>query len=128
MKNCECCKLNQTSAKHRVELEKTLCQSCYHQELIEKKLPMGKLLRQRPYKNPMKYVEVIAFGEFGVQWRGQDIPKLDSPYPDDYTAVFGFTCTFCGASSINAEETKHAETCGRNSDANYLSFHNPRRN
>jgi hypothetical protein len=76
-----------------------------------------------PYKDAMKFPDVITWGAFGVQWRGQDVPLHDSPYPDDYTATFGFTCAFCGTSSINAEKHIHAESCDKDSEEKYINFH-----
>ena len=70
------------------------------------------------YKSPYKklkdgYPVVTDIGPWGVKWRGEDIPKPDSMYEGDYTAIFGFTCATCGASAVNQDPVPHSITCGR---------------
>jgi hypothetical protein len=68
------------------------------------------------YKSPYKKIDypvVMEVGKWGVKWRGQDIPKPDSAYPNDYEAIFGFTCAYCGASSQQQSPVPHNILCER---------------
>ncbi len=56
-------------------------------------------------------IEILASGPYGIQWRGKNIPRPNSQYPDDYTAQFGFSCAGCGASAINQEKLIHKNNC-----------------
>lgn len=64
----------------------------------------------------------IVFGTWGVQWRGADVPKPESAYPDDYISIFGFTCAGCGASVINNGKLIHGKNCDSKSPYHKKEF------
>jgi hypothetical protein len=78
--------------------------------VLEKKKPKDQ------YENPYKKLDfpvVTDVGPLGVKWRGEDVPRSNSMFPDDYRAIFGFTCAECGGSGVNSDPVNHKEKCER---------------